>query len=139
MSSDYLQKVREPGQEVNRLFAFLGVEVVEMEPERAELRLVVKDELLQGAGMAPGGIMATLMDEAMAHAVLAGNKPGEMTSTVDMSVSYLRPAGRGAVLTCEAWVVKRGGRVVFAEATLAADGRESARAKATFMLLGQRG
>ncbi|MDD3312559.1 PaaI family thioesterase [Pseudodesulfovibrio sp.] len=137
MPNEYLQQVRAPGQDVNHLFAFLGVEVAEIEPGRAVLRLPVKSELLQGAGMAAGGVMATLMDEAMAHAVLAGNRPGELTTTVDMNVSYLRAVGRGAVLTCEARVVKRGGRVVFAEASLTADGRESARATATFMLLGQ--
>ena len=135
MPSEYLQAVRRPGQEVNALFAFLGVEVVEIEPGRAVLRLPVKPELTQGARMAAGGVMATLMDEAMAHAVLAGNGPGELTTTVDMNVSYLRAAGPGAVLECEARVVKRGGRVVFADAVLRGDGRETARATATFLLV----
>jgi len=135
MVNEYLRAVREPGQAVNALFAFLGVEVVAIEPGRAELRLPVKPELTQGARMAAGGVMATLLDEAMAHAVLAGNRDGELTTTVDMNVSYLRAAGQGAVLDCEARVIKRGGRVVFAEATLSADGREAARATATFLLL----
>ncbi|MEF2229903.1 MAG: PaaI family thioesterase [Pseudodesulfovibrio sp.] len=136
MPSEYLQAVRRPGQAVNALFAFLGVEVVGIEPGRAVLRLPVKPTLTQGAGMAAGGVMATLLDEAMAHAVLAGNSPGEMTTTVDMNVSYLRPVGPGALLDCEARVVKRGGRVVFAEAVLRADGRDAARATATFLLIG---
>jgi acyl-coenzyme A thioesterase PaaI-like protein len=71
----------------------------------------------------------------MAHAVLGGNRPGERTTTVDLSVSYLRAAKPGSDLRCEARVVKRGGRVLFVEASALSDDREVARAKASFLLL----
>jgi uncharacterized protein (TIGR00369 family) len=135
MPKEYLEKVRQAGQTVNPLFAFLGVEAEEIAPDRAVLRLRVKPELIQGAGMAAGGVLATLLDEAMAHAVLAGNRPGGLTTTVDMNVSYLRPVNRGATLVCEARVTKRGSRVVFAEGVLRSDGFEAARSTATFLLV----
>jgi acyl-coenzyme A thioesterase PaaI-like protein len=50
-------------------------------------------------------------------------------------VSYLRPAGSGADLTCEARVVKRGGRVLFVEAEARSGDVEAARATASFLLL----
>lgn len=135
MPQTYLDAVRRPGQTVNNLFAFLGIEVDAIEPDRAVLRLPFRPELTQGAGLVAGGVLATLLDEAMAHAVLGGNAPGQRTTTVDLSVSYLRAARPGADLVCEARVVKRGGRVLFVEASATSDGREAARATASFLLL----
>ena len=135
MPIEYLKKVRQAGQTVNPLFDFLGVEIEDIGPDRAVLRLSVKPQLIQGAGMAAGGVLASLLDETMAHAVLAGNRPGELTTTVDMNVSYLRPVNKGASLVCEARVIKRGSRVVFAEAVLRSDGFEAARATATFLII----
>jgi len=142
MTRKYLEKVCCPDQRVNPLFSFLGIEVEALMPERAMLRLRARPELVQGAGMIAGGILATLLDEAMAHAVLAGNAPREKTTTVDMHVSYLRPVEEGAILECEARVAKRGRRVVFAEAVLrdlgpdeSGPGQEAARAAATFLLV----
>ena len=135
MPHKYLEQVRKPDQDVNPLFAFLGMEVMDIAPDRATLRLPVKPELIQGAGFAAGGIIAALLDETMAHAVLGGNAPGELTTTVDMNVSFLRPVNRHASLTCEARVIKRGRRIVFAEAVVRSDGHETARATASFLVV----
>ena len=43
--------------------------------------------------------------ETMAHAVLGGNQPGQRATTVDMSVSYLRPVQSGDDLICQAHVI----------------------------------
>jgi uncharacterized protein (TIGR00369 family) len=135
MPKDYLDAVRQAGQTVNPLFAFLGMVVETIEPDRAVLRLPFRPELIQGGGVVAGGVLAVLLDETMAHAVLGGNKPGHKTTTVNLSVSYLRPAGSGADLTCEARVVKRGGRVLFVEAEARSGDVEAARATASFLLL----
>ncbi|ADU61178.1 MAG: PaaI family thioesterase [Pseudodesulfovibrio sp.] len=145
MPRNYLEKVCCPDQKVNPLFAFLGIEVEALQPERARLRLHAKPDMIQGAGMVAGGVLATLLDEAMAHAVLAGNAPREKTTTVDMNVSYLRPVAVDTVLICEARVIKRGKRVAFAEAVIrdlgsnlenqAGPGQEAARATATFLMV----
>ncbi|EGB15344.1 thioesterase superfamily protein [Pseudodesulfovibrio mercurii] len=135
MPQAYLDEIRRPDQTVNNLFAFLGIVVDSIEPDRAVLRLPFRPELTQGARMVAGGVLATLLDETMAHAVLGGNRPGERTTTVDLSVSYLRAVKPGSDLTCEARVVKRGGRVLFVEAAVSSDDREVARATASFLLL----
>lgn len=134
MPQKYLEAVRLPDQAVNPLFAFLGIEVTAIEPDKAELRLPCKSELIQGGGLIAGGILATLLDEAMAHAVLGGNEAGQRTSTIDMSVSYLRPVYAGDMLVCEARVIKRGKRVIFAEACAMIGSKNVARASASFLL-----
>lgn len=135
MPEAYLKAVREQGQTVNNLFTFLGVEVVSIEQDHAVLKLPFKSELTQGAGMVAGGVLSTLLDETMAHAVLGGNAPGERTTTVDLSVSFLRAVRPGSDLTCEARVIKRGGRVLFVEASASSGDREVARATASFLLV----
>jgi len=131
----YLEQIHLPEQSVNPLFRHLGIEVIELASDKAMLRLYIKPELIQGAGNAAGGILAALLDEAMAHAVLGGNKPNQLTTTVDMNVSFLNPVKQGDTLTCEACVVKRGGRIVFTEASARNDGIEAARATGTFLLV----
>ncbi|MCJ2166024.1 MULTISPECIES: PaaI family thioesterase [unclassified Pseudodesulfovibrio] len=135
MPKTYLEAVRLTEQTVNPLFAFLGIQVKTIEPDRAVLCLPFRPELMQGGGLVAGGILATLLDEAMAHAVLGGNRPDQRTTTVNLSVSYLRPVHCGQDLTCEARVAKRGSRMLFVEATALADQREVARAAGSFLLL----
>lgn len=135
MRQEYLDAVRKPGQAVNPLFAFLGMEIVSIEPERALFRLTVKPEFIQGAGKLAGGMMALLLDEAMAHAVLGGNSGDAVCTTVDMNVSYYRPVNPGDQLECEATVLKRGHRIVFTEAIITANGKEAAKATASFMVM----
>ena len=134
MPKAYLEAVRQPDQSVNPLFAFLGLAVDVFEPDRAVLRLDCRPELIQGARLVAGGILAALLDESMAHAVLAGNGPGQKTTTVDLSVSYLRPVRADDCLVCEAVVRKRGNRVIFVEACARVAAKEVARATASFLV-----
>jgi uncharacterized protein (TIGR00369 family) len=131
----YLRAVREPGQSVNPLFAFLGVAVREITRDLAVLELPFRPELVQGGGVTAGGVVATLADEAMAHVVLANLDPGEHTATIEMSTRYFRPALSRA-LTATATLVNRGRRVMSAEASVTdEDGRLVAKASASFFRL----
>ncbi len=77
---------------------------------------VMLDQRYQGApGYVHGGIIATLLDEAMSKL----NKPlGVMAMTRQMDVSYLRPAPIGAGMRLESRFVRREGRKLFHEAQL---------------------
>ncbi len=112
---DYLKKVSEQGQTVNNLFNTLGVKVEYVDAERCVLRMAVKPGILQGAQMVSGGVLATLADEAMAHCVIGGLKPGQTTATIEMNIRYLRGAKDGE-LVATAKIVRRGRSVVVAEA-----------------------
>ena len=72
----------------------------------------------QGAGVLQGGIIATLLDFAMAfaaHAALAARDCA--FATANLSVSLLRPAPPGRYLA-RARVLRAGRTLLFAEATL---------------------
>ena len=77
---------------------------------------VMLDDRYQGApGYVHGGVLATLLDEAMSKL----NKPlGVMAMTRQMDVSYLRPAPIGCEMRLESRFIRREGRKLFHEAQL---------------------
>jgi len=134
MSAQYLQAVQQNDQRVNAVLKHLGVTVDDIAPGQAELRMTAKSELTQGAGVLSGGVLATLLDETMAHAVLTQNEAGQRTCTVDMHVTYYRVAKVGDDLICRGYVTKRGKRMVFVDAVASCNDKEIAKSTASFML-----
>ncbi|WP_243367525.1 PaaI family thioesterase [Fundidesulfovibrio soli] len=138
MSSSYLDEVLKPDQRVNALFNLLGVRPVRLGADGAELELPFKPDLLQGAGVLAGGVMAALADEAMAHVVLANLEPGLQTATIEMSVRYFRPVLRSG-LRAAASLVNKGKKIISAEATVTDDqGRLVCKASASFFVVDRR-
>ena len=81
-------------------------------------------------GVVHGGIVTTLLDEAVAKAVAAA---GCKSMTVDLRVRFRQYAKTGEPLQVRGWVVKRRRRLIEAEAAVVAhDGSERAHAWATF-------
>ena len=120
MTKSYLEAVRESGQTVNPLFAFLGARLVAAAQGEARIVMPVTRQMTQGGGVVAGGILATLADECMAHAVLSLLEPEQNTATVEMNVRYLRPAepDKGGELVARAEIVKRGRLLHVASATV---------------------
>jgi uncharacterized protein (TIGR00369 family) len=90
-------------------------------------------ERFQGyQGVVHGGILATLLDEAMAHAVLratAGN-----AATAQLEVRYRRPARVGETLRLEASVTRISGRRIHAQGRICGeDGAVRAEGEALFL------
>jgi uncharacterized protein (TIGR00369 family) len=135
---DYLDKVQQRGQTVNPLFNFLGVVVEKISPDCTVLRLPFQPGFIQGGGATAGGIMATLADEAMAHAALAGLEPGETTATIEMNIRYLKASISGDI-TATATLVKKGRRVITLQAEVKDESSTVlAQAGASFMILGKK-
>jgi uncharacterized protein (TIGR00369 family) len=91
-----------------------GVEVDEIQPGKAVFHLDVGDQHLNGAGAVHGGVHATLMDSAMAVALIA---LGLRVSTTQMTVHYLGPV-TGRRITCTARLTHRTRRTALAEARI---------------------
>lgn len=131
----YLEEIIKPGQQVNPLFTMLGIEVERIADGEAVLVLPPGPGLIQGAGVVAGGVLATLADEAMAHAVVGGLEDHQTTATVECSIRYLSPARPGVPLKARAEVVRRGRSVVFVEADVLGDGEKLlARASGSFFV-----
>ena len=89
----------------------IGMRLVNLRPGEAEIEIEMRDELRQPAGLLHGGVTATLIDTAMAFAVITLLGEGERASTIDLTVHYLRPHTEGK-FTCMAKVVRGGKRIL---------------------------
>jgi len=88
----------------------MGMRLVDLRPSEAVIKIDMRDDLRQLAGVLHGGVTATLIDTAMAFAVITRLVEGERASTVDLTVHYLRPHFEGT-FTCTAKVVRAGKRI----------------------------
>ena len=94
----------------------MGMELVDIRPNEAVIKIEMRDDLRQPSGVLHGGVTATLIDTAMAFAVRTRLEDHEFTATIDLTVHYLRPHTAGT-LSCTARVVRAGKRVL----TISAD------------------
>ena len=98
----------------------LGIELDEISEGVATLGLNVRQELKQNHGVVHGGAIASLIDTAMAFAIITMLAPGERVTTVDLTVSYLRPLTKGRI-TARAGVVRSGRRLLVVSADVFGD------------------
>jgi len=98
----------------------LGIELDDVGKGVATLGLEVRPELTQNHGVVHGGAIASLIDTAMAFAIITLLTPRERVTTVDLTVSYLRPLTKGRV-TATARVVRAGRRLFVVSAEVFAD------------------
>ena len=113
----------------------LGIEVDSLEPGHAVLSMKMRDDLMRNGGIAHGGAVATLIDSAMAFAIIQLLGDNEHTVTVDITIHYLRPLSEGSA-RASARVVRAGRRVVTVSAELFdADGKLAATAISTYLRL----
>ena len=79
--------------------AWLGLEVLAVGPGRATCRMTVRPEMVNGFGVAHGGIVYSFADSAFAFACNGG---GTVTVAVDNTITYPAPIHPGDVLVAEA-------------------------------------
>lgn len=92
---------------------FLGFEY-KRKDNNIEMSLKIKDLFINSTGVVHGGIISSLADVAMSNLIPANKEGVQEIVTVDLRVSYLRPA-QGEFLLAKACTVKAGRKLVFAE------------------------
>ncbi len=89
-------------QIVNRMYEhdffsqWLGIERLEDNAGRSVLRMTIRREMLNGFGMAHGGITFSLADSALAF---ASNSRGRHAVSIETSISHLKSLQEGDILT----------------------------------------
>ena len=110
----------------------IGMKLVDIRRDEAVISIDMRDELRQPQGLLHGGVTATLIDTAMAFAVITRLAPDEKASTIDLTVHYLRPHTEGT-FTCSAKLVRAGKRIFTVSADVANEaGKLIATAIATY-------
>lgn len=73
--------------------------------------------MCHSGGVAQGGFVTGWIDAAMAHATMAATDGAYVPMTLEIKVSFFRPAAPGLV-TAEAWIEQKGRSTVFLEGKL---------------------
>jgi len=115
----------------------LGIEAELVEPGHAVLTMKIRDDLKRNGGIAHGGAVAALIDSAMAFAIVPLLSENERTTTVDLTIHYLRPLSEGSA-RASARVVRAGKRVITVSAELFnSEGKLAATALSTYLRLSE--
>jgi uncharacterized protein (TIGR00369 family) len=113
----------------------LGIELESIEAGRARLTLNVKPQHLQLAGVMHGGAIATIIDTAVAFAIVGASEPTARFTTIEMKVNYLHAIQEGPI-AAEAKLIRDGRRIVVAECDVTdSKGRLAAKGLLTYMRL----
>lgn len=78
---------------------WLGLEIIQVAPNAATVRMTVRPEMVNGFGVCHGGIAFSLADSALAF---ASNTHGRVTVSIENSIRYPVPIVAGDVLTATA-------------------------------------
>jgi len=123
----------------NPALAALSPRLVQGRVGDLEIRFTTPPDALQGNGVVGGGILASMLDAAMAIAVLSALPFGRTCTTISLNVNMLA-AARPGDLVAEAEVDRLGRSVAFARASLfdAERARLVATASASFAVIDER-
>ena len=94
----------------------LGMQVLEIAPRRAVVRLTVRDDMVNGFGICHGGVTFALADSALAFAC---NSHGTVTVALENNIGFPAAVGVGDVLTATAEAESVQRRVAFYCVTVA--------------------
>ncbi len=114
----------------------LGIQLVDMQPDVATLRLPFTDSLITIGTTIHGGAIASLIDTAAMVAAWSDASVSENPrgTTVSMTVTYLAPANREDI-QATARVLQRGRNIVFLDVEVqSASGKGIARGLVTYKL-----
>jgi acyl-CoA thioesterase len=89
---------------------WLGIEALEIAPRRSTCRLTVRNEMVNGFGVAHGGIAYSLADTALAFAC---NTRGTINVAIENAISYPAPVNVGDILTAVATMDAETSRLSF--------------------------
>jgi acyl-CoA thioesterase len=93
----------------------LGISVVAVEAGSVQLEMKIEDDMVNALGICHGGFTFALADTAFAYCLVsAGVEP----ATMQASISYIKPAVVGEVVSATAVVSKVGKKSGFAKVTL---------------------
>ncbi|MFC5649768.1 PaaI family thioesterase [Paenibacillus solisilvae] len=103
-------------------WGYLGCEIVHLEQEKVTISLDAQPHHLNLLNLIHGGVLASLLDNAMGLVVLQ-LCPDEKTVTAYMNIHYLKSSGVG-ILTCDAELIHRSKRTLTTQSRIYGDDGE---------------
>ncbi|WP_343676415.1 PaaI family thioesterase [Paraburkholderia heleia] len=131
----YVRKIMDGEQSPPPIGTTLGTRIVSLDIEtgRIECEYQGLPAFANPAGQVQGGMLAAMLDDVTALLCMAALGDGIHCATLNLNVSFLRPAKPG-LITGRAKLVRQGARVVNAEGKLWQDGKLLATASVVNMV-----
>ena len=117
--------------------ATLGWTLLDADPETGtiDVAFTASSDFTNPMGNIQGGFLAAMLDDTLGPALVATLGPGQFAVTLELKVSFLRPARAGR-LVGRGSVVHRGGSIAFLEGSLTdVEGATVATATATARII----
>jgi uncharacterized protein (TIGR00369 family) len=116
---EFLQRLADGSYPAPPFAAAMDIWIVEAGPGRAVFAATPSHRFYNPLGCVHGGWISTLLDSAMGCAVHSVLGPGQAYTTVDLSVSFVRPVfEKSGKLRCEGKIIHAGTRIATAEGRL---------------------
>ncbi|MGB1100009.1 MAG: PaaI family thioesterase, partial [Flavobacteriales bacterium] len=109
MSDSNMHPIVERMIAADTMSQWLGIEVLESAPGVCRCSLEVREDMVNGFGIAHGAITYALADSTLAFAV---NAQGRHAVSVTSTIQHLAPVMLGDTLHAEAILRAEGGRIV---------------------------
>src|SRR5687767_7863431 len=77
---------------------WLGIDIISIEPGKCRLKMQVRKEMLNGFGIAHGGITYSVADSALAF---ASNSKGRKSLSIETSISHIVSLKESDILVAE--------------------------------------
>ena len=84
---------------------WMGVEVVEIKEGYSKIKMIIRDEMVNGFGIVHGGIPFSFADSAFAFAC---NSRNNLSVALDVTISFIKAVHVGDELTAEAKEIHNG-------------------------------
>ncbi|HJW77222.1 MAG: PaaI family thioesterase [Microvirga sp.] len=118
---------------------FLGVELVEVTPERVVARMKVRPELCTRPAVLHGGAVMALADTLGGVATVANLAAGQWTTTIESKTNFLAAVPEGETATAECTALHRGKTTMVWQTKISReDGRIAAYVTQTQLVLAPR-
>jgi uncharacterized protein (TIGR00369 family) len=115
------------------------MQILDMRPGWSKTSIAFRPDLCQPAGIMHGGMIATLVDTGIAHALILTDTfhqarlAGGGIVSVDLRIKYLRPVSEG-LITCESTIPKLGRSIIHGESVVVnEEGKEVARGDSIYV------
>lgn len=119
------------------IMATVGMSDMRVERGRVVVEMPAAEFHYNPLGSVHGGVISTMLDTAAGCSVHSTLAVGELYTSVDLTVKFLRPVTvDSGLLTCEGTVISRGRRTALAQAQLTYEaGRLVAHATSTCLIM----
>lgn len=94
--------------EKDKFSSWLGIELVEVKPGKAIIKMIIRKEMLNGFDICHGGVIFSFADSAFAF---ASNSYGQKSVSIENSITYVNPTYEGEILTAVAEEISSGNKI----------------------------